>query len=111
MAKSKAAKRKRNAQHENQNQPQKHAKTSNAIVTPPPDGGFEPKKLETLVSEEELDITVETLTTLAQYPGLIKSKVCKDLRAAVYEFRQACTTGVNAAGESSFLLVNEWRGC
>lgn len=103
MAKSKSAKRKRNAQHDVQ--PQKHAKTSNAIVTPPPDGGFEPKKLETVVSEEELDITVETLTTLAQYPGLIKSKVCKDLRAAVYEFRQACTTGVNAAGESSWIDV------
>ena len=91
MAKSKSNKRKRNATALN---PQKIAKPSNAIVTVL----SEPKRLETLISEEELEITIDTLTALAQYPSLIKSKFCKDLRAAVYDFRQSCTTGVNSAG-------------
>ncbi|KAJ5585158.1 uncharacterized protein N7459_004958 [Penicillium hispanicum] len=89
MGKSKATKRKRNAQAE---LPQKVPKAS--ALTPPPD---EPKQLQTVVSDEELDITIETLTTLAQYPGLTKSKACKDLRGAVYDFRQACTTGLSTA--------------
>ncbi|KAF5021101.1 hypothetical protein F66182_6860 [Fusarium sp. NRRL 66182] len=100
MAKTKSKKRKQNAQAQAQAQaesPRKIAKTSTAsIPTPPPDGTqFEPKNLHTVVSEEELEITIDTLTSLAQYPGLIKSKLCKDLRVAVYDFRQACTTGVN----------------
>ncbi|SPO07282.1 uncharacterized protein DNG_09976 [Cephalotrichum gorgonifer] len=73
-------------------------KITAATITPPPDGAFQPKSLQTVVSEEELEIAVETLTSLAQYPGLIKTKACKDLRAAVHEFRQACTTGVNSVG-------------
>ena len=98
MAKSKAAKRKRNAQIDLPQKQQKQAKPSSTL-TPPPDGtNLEPKHLNTVVSDEELDITVETLTALAQYPGLTKSKACKDLRVAVYDFRQACTTGVNNAG-------------
>ncbi|KAJ5907887.1 hypothetical protein N7495_000569 [Penicillium taxi] len=92
MVKSKAAKRKRNAQTD---LPQKVAK---ATLTPPPDGtNIDPKNLQTVVSDEELDITIETLATLAQFPNLTKSKACKDLRVAVYNFRQACTTGVNTA--------------
>lgn len=95
MAKSKAAKRKRNAQVD---LPQKVPK-ADSILTPPPDGATrEPKNLTTVVDEEELDITIETLRTLTQYPSLTKSKACKDLRVAVYDFRQACTTGVNTAG-------------
>ncbi|KAJ5979747.1 hypothetical protein N7481_007045 [Penicillium waksmanii] len=94
MAKSKAAKRKRNAQADI---PQKIQKPD-PVLTPPPDGtSLDPKHLNTVVSDEELDITIETLTTLAQYPNLTKSKACKDLRVAVYDFRQACTTGANAA--------------
>lgn len=96
MSKSKARKRKQVVQTENA---RKIPKTTPPTLTPPPDGTtFEPKSLSTIVSDEELDITIETLTTLAQYPGLIKSKFCKDLRVAVYEFRQACTTGVNNGG-------------
>ncbi|KAI5461568.1 prolyl 4-hydroxylase [Mariannaea sp. PMI_226] len=96
MAKSKSAKRKRAAQAQ---LPSKILKTTDQI-TPPPDGtAFEPKSLQTVISDEELEITIETLTTLAQYPSLTKSKGCKDLRVAVYEFRQACTTGIiSAAG-------------
>lgn len=98
MAKSKSAKRKRNMQAQLPNKAAKTVKT----ITPPPDGPtFEPKSLQTVTSEEELEITIETLTTLAQYPGLTKSKACKDLRVAVYEFRQSCNTGVNGAGASS----------
>ncbi|KAF9890096.1 hypothetical protein FE257_006257 [Aspergillus nanangensis] len=93
MAKSK---RKRTAQIDH---PQKVPK---GVITPPPDGtSQEPKHLNTVVSDEELDITLETLTSLAQYPGLIKSKACKDLRVAVYDFRQACTTGANNAEDAN----------
>jgi hypothetical protein len=95
MAKSKAAKRKRNAQVD---LPQKSIKPV-PTLTPPPDGAaLEPKHLKTVVSDEELEITIETLTALAEFPSLTKSKACKDLRVAVYDFRQACTTGLNTAG-------------
>ncbi|CAG1965375.1 unnamed protein product, partial [Fusarium graminearum] len=100
MSKTKSKKRKQNAQAQAQSDnPRKIAKTTSpSIPTPPPDGStFEPKNLHTVVSEEELEIAIDTLTSLAQYPGLIKSKLCKDLRVAVYDFRQACTTGVNNA--------------
>lgn len=73
-------------------------KPKNAIVTPPPDAG-EPKTIKSLgLDEDDLDIAIDTLNTLAENPSVIKSKACKDLRTAVYEFRQACTTGFNAAG-------------
>ncbi|KAK5127722.1 hypothetical protein LTR08_004314 [Meristemomyces frigidus] len=49
-----------------------------------------------IVSPDELELTVETLHALAQHPAAIKAKACKDLRTAVYAFRQACTTGVNS---------------
>lgn len=103
MSKTKSKKRKQNAQAQAQSEnPRKIVKTTSpSIPTPPPDGSsatpFEPKNLHTVVSEEELEITIDTLNSLAQYPGLIKSKLCKDLRVAVYDFRQACTTGVNNA--------------
>ncbi|KAK0615639.1 prolyl 4-hydroxylase [Bombardia bombarda] len=100
MSKSKSKKRKQGAQVE---LPHKVPKTV-ATITPDPDTDgdgngalFEPKNLQTLVSDEELDITIDTLTALSQYPNLIKSKMCKDLRVAVYDFRQACVTGVNTA--------------
>ncbi|KAK8111733.1 uncharacterized protein PG998_008190 [Apiospora kogelbergensis] len=56
-----------------------------------------PASLTTVVSEEELELTVETLRTLAEHPAIIKSKGCRDLRAAVYDFRQSCNTGTNTA--------------
>ena len=97
MAKQKSKKRKQIAQAEG---PRKLSKTAAKTITPPPDGApqFAPTNLHTVVSDEELDITVETLATLAQHPSLLKSKACRDLRAAVYDFRQACTTGANNAG-------------
>jgi hypothetical protein len=97
MGKSKSAKRKANAKANND--PRKHAKTAPTagVVTPPPDGStsatMEPTSLQSVISTEELEITVDTLKTMAQYPGFIKAKGCKDLRVAAYDFRQACTTG------------------
>lgn len=84
----------------------KKAKTGQASHAPTPvlptvgaaAAAFEPKFLSTVVPEEDLEITVDTLRALVENPGLIKSKACKDLRTAVFEFRKACTTGFNAAG-------------
>jgi hypothetical protein len=95
MSKSKAQKRKQVAHVD---LPNKKVAKPSGIVTPPPDSeNAQPKSLQTVVSEEELEITVETLATLANHPSLIKSKACKDLRAAVYDFRQASATGLAAA--------------
>ncbi|KAI0393155.1 oxidoreductase [Xylariaceae sp. FL0594] len=57
--------------------------------------------LKSVISEEELEITVETLESLAQHPALIKSKACRNLRTAVYGFKQACTTGLNTISETN----------
>lgn len=98
MAKSKT---KRKQQGLPLNMPSKKLKTS-VIVTPPPDG--EPSHHKTIQSigldNDDLDIAIDTLKTLAENPSVIKSKACKDLRTAVYKFRQACTTGFNASGIS-----------
>lgn len=96
MSKSKSAKRKRTAQAEATNKAQK-------IITPPPDSAaaVEPKNVYSFLSEEELQVTIETLQTLTENPDLIKSKACKDLRVAVYDFRQACTTGINTAADTN----------
>nr|WNZ75285.1 hypothetical protein [Trichoderma harzianum] len=103
MTQSKSMKRKRNAQVK---VPQKHIKITNAapsVASLPDDEPFEIKRLQTVISDEELDITIDTLTTLAQYPSLTKSKLCRSLRTAVYDFRQSCTTGVNATTENANL--------
>lgn len=101
--KSKSATRKRKAQAqvaEPGTLGYRSLKAARPLSPPDIDEPFRPKSLQSVISTEELEITVETLTALAQYPGLIKSKPCKDLRVAVHEFRQACTTGVNATGMS-----------
>lgn len=94
MAQNKISKRKRNAKAQ---QAQKAAKMEASLPITPATDAFEPKSLHTVISEEELDIATDTLTTLAKYPNLTKSKLCKNLRVAVYDFRQSCTTGVNSA--------------
>ena len=96
MAQNKSAKRKRNAQA---HRAQKLAKTVTAVTPPPDTASLEPKTLQSVTSEEELEITIDTLATLAKYPHLTKSKLCRDLRVAVYDFRTSCNTGSNAAGE------------
>jgi len=98
MAKSKS-KRKQNGLQDGR--PTKKPKAF-AVVTPPPENPAEPKTLsDLLIAEEDLEIAVDTLKTLSENPSLIKSKACKDLRTAVFEFRRACTTGFNASGMSS----------
>jgi hypothetical protein len=90
------AKRKRNTAHPNVVK----KPTTTGIPSPPHDTNpLEPSNVHSIISSEEIEVAVETLQTLAEYPTLIKSKACKDLRTAVYGFRQACTTGLNSAGE------------
>ncbi|TGO69682.1 hypothetical protein BOTNAR_0008g00480 [Botryotinia narcissicola] len=75
----------------------KKVKTT-SIITPPPELSTEPKTLhDLLIAEEDIEISVDTLKILAQNPSLIKSKACKELRTAVFDFRNACTTGFNAS--------------
>ncbi|EPE06337.1 prolyl 4-hydroxylase [Ophiostoma piceae UAMH 11346] len=98
--------KKRKAQTQSQAQSQSRGSKATKVARPlsPPDDSkdgktaYEPTSLQTVTSPEELEITVDTLKTLSSYPGLIKLKQCKELRTAVHDFRQACTTGVNAAG-------------
>ncbi|CZS99618.1 uncharacterized protein RCO7_07932 [Rhynchosporium graminicola] len=81
--------------------PSKKLKTS--TITPPPEKGlFEPKTIQSVgLTEDDLELAVDTLTTLAKNPSVIKSKACKDLRTAVYDFRNACTTGFNSAVDTN----------
>jgi hypothetical protein len=90
------AKRKRTSAHQNAVKKQ----TPAGIPSPPQDANpLEPASVHSVVSNEEIEVAVETLQTLSEHPLLIKSKACKDLRTAVYDFRKACTTGLNSAGE------------
>jgi hypothetical protein len=99
MAKSNTKKRKQAAQVD---LPRKVSKTVATTITPPDSSDeaastLEPTTLQSLISNDELDITVDTLNALAKYPNLIKSQQCRDLRVAVYDFRQNCANGVNIA--------------
>ncbi|KAK1990462.1 prolyl 4-hydroxylase [Colletotrichum falcatum] len=113
MTKSKAKKRKQTAQAE---LPRKAPKTATSTAITPPDSSddnaaaLEPKSIQTVISDEELDIAVETLNTLAKYPNLIKSKQCRDLRVAVYEFRQNCASGLNNAPGTNLGLTARITG-
>lgn len=104
MSKSKQKRKQQSQQQQQQHGAVKKIKTGPSSAAPvlPTVGAaaatFEPKFLSTVVPEEDLEITVDTLRALVENPGLIKSKACKDLRTAVFEFRKACTTGFNAAG-------------
>jgi len=98
MAKSKAAKRKRAAQANTSN---KVLKGQGWIASPPDSTDSDPPatSLRTLIPDEELEITIDTLNSLADHPSLIKEKACRDLRTAVYGFNQACSTGIKAGGQ------------
>jgi hypothetical protein len=99
MSKSKkTAKRKRTVDTQSDPLSKKRANAANGPATPDSADGpdrLEPKTLSAVASEEEIEITIDTLRTLAGYPGVIKSKACKELRTTVYDFKQACTTGLN----------------
>lgn len=73
-----------------------------AVITPPPENPAESKTLsDLLLTEDDLELAVDTLQTLAENPSLIKSKACKNLRVAVFGFRQACTMGFNSAVDTN----------
>ncbi|ETN36885.1 uncharacterized protein HMPREF1541_07872 [Cyphellophora europaea CBS 101466] len=94
MSRTKFLKRKRQAAEA--------VKSDNRATVPSPDhASGDPKNIQAVVIDEDLEITIDTLQTIAKYPNLIKSKACRDLRTAVYDFRQACTIGVNAAEDSN----------
>ncbi|OAL47524.1 prolyl 4-hydroxylase [Pyrenochaeta sp. DS3sAY3a] len=96
------AKRKRNNAQPNAVKKQ----STSGIPSPPHDTPtLEPTNVHSIISAEEIEVAVETLQTLSGHPSLIKSKACKDLRTAVYDFRQACTTGLNSAVEGSNLTA------
>lgn len=104
MAKLKAASKRKAAKAlESKNKIQKLA--HDAAITPPDSSAetstIEPKHLSSVISDEDLEITIDTLETLSKYPSLIKSKACKDLRVAAYDFRTACTTGLNTASDAN----------
>lgn len=81
-----------------------------SLPSPPQDANpLEPASVHSVISSEEIEVAVETLQTLSEHPLLIKSKACKDLRTAVYDFRQACTTGLNSAGRSE-IITQSIRG-
>ncbi|KAK3392398.1 hypothetical protein B0T20DRAFT_361228 [Sordaria brevicollis] len=114
MSKSKKAAAKRKQNVESTESSTKRIKTATtttttgtgALPSPPAESGaeisqFEPKSIATVVSSEELEVTVDTLRTLAENPAVIKSKACKELRSVVYDFRQACTTGINSSSEAN----------
>lgn len=99
MAKNKASKRKASAPLGNKPKVQKYDEK----LTPPTSDSDKPAALDhiptslsAIISDEELEITIDSLTTLSKYPTLIKSKACQPLRAAAYDFRSASTTGLNA---------------
>ncbi|KAI5357878.1 putative oxoglutarate/iron-dependent dioxygenase, prolyl 4-hydroxylase [Septoria linicola] len=75
--------------------------STTGIRTPPQESTTEPTNVQSVVPPEDVEITIETLQALKEYPNVLKSKSCKDLRTAVFDFRQACTTGQNAVEGSS----------
>jgi hypothetical protein len=103
MAKSKT---KRTLQGRQNDPPPKKAKTASSIITPPPDQLLPhpdvPKTLQSIgLLEDDIELAIDTLRTLSENPSIIKSKSCRDLRTAVYDFRQACTTGSNATSDNN----------
>lgn len=106
MAKPKPTKRKAVASFNHPNKQQKTTSAAPGTISPPQTDSdsaatLEPKNLSSVVSDEELEITIETLQTLSKYPSLMKSKACKELRVATYDFRSACTTGMNTAVDAN----------
>ncbi|KAF4632893.1 hypothetical protein G7Y89_g5230 [Cudoniella acicularis] len=100
MTKNKAKRKHQGLQNDSAAKKPKNA----AIVTPPPDNfaSEEPKTIQGIgLHEDDIELAIDTLHTLAENPSVIKSKACKDLRTAVYEFRRACTTGFNAAVDTN----------
>lgn len=101
------AKSKRRHQGVQDGGPEKKIKAAEIITLS--SGNNEPKSIQTLVPDRDLEITIDTLNVLAESPGLLKTKACKDLRTAVFDFRKACTTGFNASGELYSLAQSDLK--
>lgn len=83
---------------------QKRQKAGQEPITPPPDN--QAKTIASIgLCDEDIELAVDTLTTLAANPAVIKTKACKDLRTTVYEFSKACTTGLNATSDDTNLTA------
>jgi len=96
MTKSKGKRKQQDTQNGGPN------KKSRSSIPTPPSEIEEHRTIGSLgLDEADLEITIDTLNKLAQHSSVIKSRACKDLRTAVYDFRQACTTGLNAGGDSN----------
>lgn len=82
----------------------KRQKAGQEPITPPPDN-----HAKTIASvglcDEDIELAIDTLNTLAANPAVIKTKACKDLRTTVYEFSKACTTGLNATSDDTNLTA------
>ncbi|TVY51301.1 hypothetical protein LCER1_G007805 [Lachnellula cervina] len=99
MAKSKS---KRKAQGPQNDSNPKKLKSATVITPPPETAANEPKTIQAIgLTDDDLELAIDTLHTLTENPIVIKSKACRELRTAVYEFRQACTTGFNAAVDTN----------
>ena len=97
MAKSRA----KRAHQDAQNVPATKKAKITLLAAQKPRAPQEPTTLSELgLSSDDLDISVDTLNTLAANSGYTKLKVCRNLRTAVFEFRKACSIGVNSTGLS-----------
>lgn len=86
--------------------PSKHQKSASGIITPPPDAATVSSTTTTCLSDiglhaDDILLAVDVLETLTSHPSIIKTKACKSLRTAVYQFGQACTTGSQAAVDTN----------
>ncbi|KAI1327095.1 hypothetical protein F5Y16DRAFT_399645 [Xylariaceae sp. FL0255] len=108
MSKTKKANKRKRDVHPDH--PNKKSANSTTLPSPPASSTSPAERVETtnlasVVSEEEIEITTETLEALAQHPNLIKNKACRNLRTAVYDFKQACTTGMNTIATDTSLTA------
>jgi hypothetical protein len=82
----------------------KRQKAGQELITPPPDNHA--KTISSIgLCDEDIELAIDTLNTLKANPAVIKTKACKDLRTAVYDFSKACTTGLNATSDDTNLTA------
>lgn len=89
-------------------QKRKRVEAPPAIVTPPSTSNDDaPQSIEELISDEDLQTTIETLQALSEHPALVKQKRLRDLRGVVYDFQAAAnsTTAVATKATTSSLTA------
>lgn len=76
------------------------------VITPPSTSNDDaPQTIEELVSEEDLQTTIETLQALAEHPALVKQKRLRDLRGVVYDFQAAANSTAIASKPTTSLTA------